>query len=71
MKQSKNGYKPSKIVQKMFRAREGEAISVMLGGARGGGFYQPVRVEARVRSFHDGHFEIGRASCRERVFRGV
>lgn len=46
----------AQAVDAIYRAREGEAISVMLGGARGGGFYQPVRVEARVRSFHDGHF---------------
>lgn len=46
----------TRAVEEIYQAREGESISIMLGGTKNTAFYQPVKVDARVCSFHDGHF---------------
>ena len=46
----------ARAMEEIYRARPGEEINILLGGSMSHEFYQPVRVQARVRSLHDGVF---------------
>ncbi len=46
----------ARAIEEIYRARPGEEINILLGGSMSSQFYQPVRVQARIRSFHDGVF---------------